>query len=69
MGVVDKTVKEIKELKIQGAENVARAAIVVWSEAKDKKKASEKLSKARQTEPMLRNILKYLENLEMRKIF
>ncbi|MCC5994177.1 MAG: hypothetical protein LM587_01090 [Candidatus Aenigmarchaeota archaeon] len=61
MDIVDKTVKEIKELKIQGAENIARAAIVAWSKAKDKKKAFEKLAKARPTEPMLRNALKYLE--------
>ena len=48
-------------MKIQGAENIARAAIIAWSKAKDKKKASEKLAKARPTEPMLRNVLKYLE--------
>jgi len=61
MDIVEKTVRDIKGLRIQGAENIARAAIIAWSKAKDKKKASEKLAKTRPTEPMLRNVLKYLE--------
>ncbi len=67
---VDKTVKEIKSLKIQGARNVAKAGIraimyaVEDSRAKtvngvkaDVIKATLKLSAARPTEPMLRNYL------------
>ena len=61
MDVVEKTVRDIKSMKIQGAENIARAAIIAWQKAKDKKFAAEKLAKARPTEPMLRNVLKYLE--------
>jgi len=61
MDIVERTVRDIKTMRIQGAENIARAAIVAWSKAKDKKKASEKLAKARPTEPMLRNALRYLE--------
>jgi len=61
MDVLEKTLKDIKSLKIQGAENVAKAAIIAWMKAKDKEEATKKLAKARPTEPMLRNVLKYLE--------
>jgi ribose 1,5-bisphosphate isomerase len=55
-----KTVKMIKALKIQGAENVAKAAIAAWSGCADKKKAERVLMNARPTEPMLRNSMRYL---------
>ena len=67
---VDKVVKDIKSIKIQGARNVAKAGIealiyaVEDSKAKtvngvkaDMVKAAIKLSGARPTEPMLRNYL------------
>ncbi len=54
------TVRKIKELKIQGAENIAIAAIKAMDEARDKNKAMQLLVAARPTEPMLRNSLKYL---------
>jgi len=60
MDIVDKTVKEIKELKIQGAENIAKAAIKAWDKAKNKAVAERKLVNARPTEPMVRNALKVL---------
>jgi ribose 1,5-bisphosphate isomerase len=50
----------IKSLKIQGAENVAKAAILAWEKAKDKNEAEKILKRTRPTEPMLRNSLKYL---------
>ncbi len=53
-------VKDIKALRIQGASNVAKSAIKAWLVAKDKKKATEALRLSRPTEPMLRNVLKYL---------
>lgn len=67
-----KIVKEIKELKIQSATNVAKAAIDAWEMAKDKKAATKALISARPTEPMLRNVLKFLNKggkpEEIRKI-
>jgi len=60
MNVVDKTFRKIRSYKILGAEKIAEAAIVAWNKAEDKRYAEEKLSKARPTEPMLRNVLKYL---------
>lgn len=56
----ERIIKDIKELRIQGAENVARAAIDAWEIAKDKKKASKMLIDTRPTEPMLKNIIKFL---------
>jgi len=63
MDVVDKTVRDIKSIKIQGAYHIAIAAIKAWMKAKDKKRAVKKLVAARPTEPMLRNCLRYLEKM------
>ena len=60
MDFVDRTVRDIRKLKIQGAFRIALAAIKAWGTAKDKRKAERKLSASRPTEPMLRNSLKYL---------
>jgi ribose 1,5-bisphosphate isomerase len=54
-------ISRIKNLKIQGAEEVAEAAIVSWKNSRDKKAAERKLAASRPTEPMLRNSLKYLK--------
>jgi len=62
MDIVDKIVRDIKLLKIQGAENVAEAAIKAWMKAKNKETATRKLIKTRPTEPMLRNVLKLLNS-------
>jgi len=61
MDFVDRTARDIRKLKIQGAFRVALAAIKAWSSAKNKKKAARKLISVRPTEPMLRNSLKYLQ--------
>ena len=61
MDIVEKTVKEIKSIKIQGAQQIAIAAIKAWDKAINKKNAAKKLVSARPTEPMLRNALRYLE--------
>jgi ribose 1,5-bisphosphate isomerase len=57
-----KIVKDIKEMRIRGAERIARAGIKAWLLAKDKKKITELLVKQRPNEPMLRNLLFYLNN-------
>ena len=70
-----KTVNDIKSLKIQGAENIATAAIEALlqvankSKAKDKlsfilelEKAKAKLFSTRPTEPAMRNYLDYITN-------
>ena len=60
MDYLHKTVNEIKRLKVQGAEEVAKAAIDAWDKSSDKKLATSLLKAARPTEPMLRNVLNYL---------
>lgn len=55
-----KTIKDIKTLKIQGARNIAKAAIKAYS-LKPTKEAEKQLINARPTEPMLANALKYYE--------
>jgi ribose 1,5-bisphosphate isomerase len=61
MDFVDRTVRDIRKLKIQGAFKIALAAIKAWETAKDKRKAERKLFASRPTEPMLRNSLAYLK--------
>jgi len=63
MDVVEKTVRDIKSIKVQGAYHIAIAAIKAWQKAKEKQVAAKKLSAARPTEPMLRNALRYLEKM------
>lgn len=64
--VIEKTIEDIKNLKIQGATNVAKAALtaLISSAAKIKKEnlktIIEKLKSARLTEPMLINCLDYI---------
>ncbi len=53
-------INKIRSLHIQGAENIAEAAIITWKHSKDKRAAEKKLIAARPTEPMLRNAMKYL---------
>jgi ribose 1,5-bisphosphate isomerase len=68
---IGKTIRDIKSLEIQGARNVAKAAlkalIVLTRKSKAKtpasfyaefKKTAESLAKSRPTEPMMRNLLK-----------
>jgi len=60
MDFVDRTVRDIRKLKIQGAFRIALAAIKAWKSAKNKREAERKLFASRPTEPMLRNSLRYL---------
>jgi len=55
---VDSVVKDIKTLKIQGASNVAKAALTAFMHSSNRNAAAKKLIKARPTEPMLKNLLR-----------
>ena len=54
--------EDIKEIKIQGARSIAKAALYAYSFQKTKQ-AKQKLIKARPTEPMLVNTLHNFEKL------
>ncbi len=56
---LNKIYKDIKSVKIQGATNVARAALKAYS-LSPKKSTIKKLKSLRPTEPMLQNVLKKL---------
>lgn len=60
MDYLHRTAADIRSLKVQGAENVARAAISAWGRSGNKKEAERILKSARPTEPMLRNSIAYL---------
>jgi len=60
MDFVERTARDIRKLKIQGAFSVALAAITAMGRAKNRARAERKLLATRPTEPMLRNSLKYL---------
>lgn len=59
--------QDIKSVKIQGARNVARAALYAYS-LTPTASAKEKLINARETEPMLVNVLKKAEKEHYEKI-
>lgn len=63
----DKIVKDIKEVKIQGATNIAKSALKAYFliPAKSSKK---KLLSLRPTEPLLMNVLEKAENQSHKKI-
>ncbi|MEM3405633.1 MAG: hypothetical protein QW117_01525 [Candidatus Pacearchaeota archaeon] len=55
--IINKIIKDIKSVKIQGATNIAKSALYAYSLSKTKK-TKNKLINARPTEPLLINILK-----------
>jgi len=63
---VDKIVNKIKEIKIQGARSIAKAALLAYS-ISPTKSTKRKLINARATEPMLVNTLNKFEKLGMKK--
>ncbi len=63
----NKIVKDIKEIKIQGARNIAKAALYAYS-LNPTKTAKKKLINARPTEPMLVNVLNKTEKIPYKKI-
>jgi ribose 1,5-bisphosphate isomerase len=56
----DKICNDIKNIKIQGAENIAKAGLIAYS-LNQNKKTIKKLISLRPTEPLLFNILNYAE--------
>jgi len=64
---VDKVIKDIKQIKIQGAKNIAKSALKAYS-LLPTQKTKEKLIKARPTEPLLINVLNNYEKLGLKKI-
>jgi len=66
----NKILRDIKSVKIQGARNIAKAALYAYS-LQPTKSAKQKLIKARPTEPMLINVLNKIEknNQNYKKIF
>ena len=65
----NKIVSDIKQVKIQGARNIARAALYACSlkSCLSDKQARKKLEQARITEPMLINVLRNYHKLGYKK--
>lgn len=63
----DSIARDIKSIKIQGARNVAKAALKAYSLFPDEKHKNLLIS-LRPTEPMLQNVLKMTEAMPMEKI-
>jgi len=64
---IKKTIKDIKDVKMQGANNIAITGINIAKETQDKKIISE-LRLARPTEPLLQNSLDIIEGSENPKL-
>ena len=62
----NKILEDIKKVKIQGARNIAKAALYAYSLEKTKS-AKEKLIHARPTEPMLVNVMNKVDKLGYKK--
>lgn len=63
----NKILKEIKEIKIQGAEEVARKALYAYSIIPNKN-SEKKLINSRPTEPLMRNVLRKIKKEPYKKI-
>ena len=63
----NKILGNIKSIKIQGARNIAKAALYAYS-LNPTKSSKEQLMKARPTEPMLVNVLNKIEKIPYKKI-
>ena len=64
---LNKTIRDIKQVKIQGARNIAKAALKAYH-TNPTEKTKEKLIKARPTEPMLANVLNKLNKENYKSI-
>ena len=53
-------INKIKSIEIQGAENVAKAAVIAWKSAHNKSKITKQLLASRPTEPMMHHVLHLL---------
>jgi len=63
----DKIIKDIKEIKIQGARNIAKAALKAYSLIPTKL-SKKKLLNSRPTEPMMQNVLEMIEKNSYEKL-
>ncbi len=63
----NKIVKDIKEVEIQGARNIAKKALYAYSLI-PKKRSKKKLLSLRPTEPLLRNVLDRIEKQPYKEI-
>ncbi|MBI4116680.1 hypothetical protein HY449_02965 [Candidatus Pacearchaeota archaeon] len=63
----EKILKDIKDIKIQGARNIAKAALNAYF-IYPSKESKEKLISARPTEPMLFNVMERIESQSYKKI-
>jgi len=63
---VDKIISDIKSVKIQGARNIAKAALLAYS-SEPNEKTKERLMLARPTEPMLVNTLNKFKKIGFEK--
>src|SRR3989344_9451222 len=63
----EKILEDIKSVKIQGARNIAKAALYAYH-LNPGKKSKQRLINARETEPMLVNVLKKAEKENYKKI-
>lgn len=69
MSLLSSTIKDIKSLKIQGAESIAEKGLLAWESAKNKESATKQLLASRPTEPMLKNVLFLANNgISVKKI-
>ncbi|RMD45517.1 hypothetical protein D6829_02225 [Candidatus Pacearchaeota archaeon] len=59
-GDFEKIISDIKSVKIQGAENVAKAGIIAYS-ISPKKKSLKKILSTRPTEPLMQNMLNLMK--------
>ena len=64
---VEKIYRDIKEVKIQGATNIARAALKAYT-MDPSESTKKKLLKLRPTEPMLSNVLNFTDSWSEKKI-
>lgn len=63
----NKIAKDIKAIKIQGARNIAKAALKAYQMFPNKE-SKKKLLNLRPTEPMLQNVLEMIEKQDFKKI-
>lgn len=63
----DQILRDIKEIKIQGARNIAKSALKAYN-LLPTKESKKKLLASRPTEPMMHNVLKMIEKVPYNKI-
>ena len=64
----NQVVRDIKDIKIQGANNIAKSALLAYNSLLKTKKAKQQLINARPTEPLLVNVLNKVGKLTNKQI-